>query len=81
MAESEALAYLEKRGIAGAVEHFKLGFANRTLGLRLPEKNREAGEAIRSRLQSVGVIRESGHESGQRVRINVEHGRLTITAE
>ncbi|MFM0134402.1 CHC2 zinc finger domain-containing protein, partial [Paraburkholderia sediminicola] len=28
----EALAYLEKRGIAGAVDHFRLGFANRTLG-------------------------------------------------
>ncbi|SAK88267.1 DNA primase [Caballeronia calidae] len=61
-AAPEAIAYLEKRGIAGAVEHFKLGYANRTLGLRLPYKNREAGEAIRSRLQSVGVIRESGHE-------------------
>ncbi len=58
----EALAYLEKRGIAGAVEHFRLGYANRTLGLRLPEKNRVAGEAIRTRLQRIGVIRESGHE-------------------
>lgn len=58
----EALAYLEKRGIAAAVEPFRLGFANRTLGLRLPEKNRVAGEAIRTRLQRIGVIRESGHE-------------------
>jgi len=58
----EALAYLGRRGIAGAVDHFRLGYANRTLGLRLPEKNRQAGEAIRARLQSVGVIRESGHE-------------------
>ncbi|MFM0236420.1 CHC2 zinc finger domain-containing protein [Paraburkholderia sediminicola] len=58
----EALAYLEKRGIAGAVDHFRLGFANRTLGLRLPLKNRGAGDAIRSRLQKLGVIRESGHE-------------------
>jgi len=58
----EALAYLEKRGIAGAVDHFRLGFANRTLGLRLPMKNRDAGEAIRTRLQTLGVIRESGHE-------------------
>ena len=44
----EALAYLEARGIAGsaaaeAVEVFKLGYANRTLGLRLPEKTRKAG--------------------------------------
>ncbi|MFL9906668.1 CHC2 zinc finger domain-containing protein [Paraburkholderia sp. RL17-337-BIB-A] len=58
----EALAYLEKRGIAAAVEPFRLGYANRTLGLRLPEKNRVAGEAIRTRLQRIGVIRESGHE-------------------
>ncbi|MFL9911149.1 CHC2 zinc finger domain-containing protein [Paraburkholderia sp. RL17-337-BIB-A] len=58
----EAMAYLEKRGIAGAVEHFRLGYANRTLGLRLPEKNRHAGAAMRARLQSVGVLRESGHE-------------------
>jgi DNA primase len=58
----EALAYLEKRGIAGAVDHFRLGFANRTLGLRLPMKNRDVGEAIRTRLQDIGVIRESGHE-------------------
>jgi DNA primase len=61
-ASPEALAYLEKRGIAGAVDHFRLGYANRTLGLRLPEKNRQAGEAIRGRLQTVGVLRESGHE-------------------
>lgn len=61
-ASPEAMAYLERRGIAAAVDHFKLGYANRTLGLRLPAKNRHAGEAIRTRLQAVGVIRESGHE-------------------
>jgi DNA primase catalytic core len=61
-ASPEALAYLEKRGIAGAVDHFRLGYANRTLGLRLPGKSRQSGEAIRGRLQSVGVLRESGHE-------------------
>src|SRR5690606_15123242 len=41
---------------------FRLGFANRTLGLRLPEKNRKAGAEIRTRLQRLGVLRESGHE-------------------
>lgn len=37
------LAYLEKRGLANgeAIERFKLGFANRTLEYRLPEKNRK----------------------------------------
>jgi DNA primase catalytic core len=60
----EALAYLEKRGIgsAEAIDTFKLGYANRTLGLRLPEKNRKAGAALRSQLQRIGILRESGHE-------------------
>jgi len=54
----EALAYLENRGLrsAEAISHFKLGFANRTLGYRLP------GPKVRERLQRLGVIRESGHE-------------------
>ena len=60
-------AYLASRGIAGsvaneAIDTFKLGFANRTLGLRLPEKNRLAGAEIRTRLQKIGIYRESGHE-------------------
>ena len=63
----EALAYLESRGIAGsaaaeAIEVFKLGYANRTLGLRLPEKTRKAGAEIRTRLERLGVYRDSGHE-------------------
>jgi len=63
-ASPEAVAYLEKRGINDpqAIDRFQLGYANRTLGLRLPLKNRKTGEAIRSRLQTLGVIRESGHE-------------------
>ena len=60
----EALAYLEKRGIANAeaIERFKLGFANRTLGYRLPAKNRKEGAAIRGQLQRLGLYRTSGHE-------------------
>jgi DNA primase catalytic core len=60
----EALAYLASRGLqhAEAVERFRLGFANRTLGYRLPAKNRKEGAAIRERLQALGVIRGSGHE-------------------
>jgi DNA primase catalytic core len=61
--DAEGLAYLEKRGLSGeAVEHFKLGLANRTLGYRLPEKTRKAGAEIRGRLQALGILRESGHE-------------------
>ncbi len=60
----EALAYLQSRGLAHPelVEHFKLGFANRTLGLRLPDKLRKAGADIRTRLERIGIYRESGHE-------------------
>ena len=60
----EALAYLEQRGLAHPelIDHFQLGYANRTLGLRLPEKNRKAGADIRSRLEKVGIYRASGHE-------------------
>lgn len=60
----EALAYLEKRGLKSAelIDRFKLGFANRTLGYRLPEKNRKAGAEARGLLQDIGVLRESGHE-------------------
>ena len=60
----EALEYLEKRGIRNdeAIAHFRLGFANRTLGYRLPAKNRNAGGELRGRLVEIGVYRESGHE-------------------
>lgn len=63
----EALAYLRGRGFEGesasqAIETFRLGYANRTLGLRLPDKNRKMGTEIRGRLERIGVYRESGHE-------------------
>ncbi|MCF6252018.1 MAG: CHC2 zinc finger domain-containing protein [Methylococcaceae bacterium] len=60
----EALAYLQKRGIGSseAIDRFKLGFANRTLGYRLPLKNRKEGAAIRGQLQRIGLLRASGHE-------------------
>jgi DNA primase catalytic core len=60
----EALAYLQKRGLnhPEMLDRFKLGFANRTLGYRLPHSNRVAGNELRSRLQKLGVMRESGHE-------------------
>lgn len=59
-----ALAYMAKRGLIHPelIDHFKLGFADRTLGLRLPEKNRVAGAAMRARLAHLGILRESGHE-------------------
>jgi DNA primase catalytic core len=60
----EAIEYLKKRGLTNSelIDTFKLGFANRTLGLRLPHKNRVAGKQIRSQLQEIGIYRKSGHE-------------------
>lgn len=60
----EALAYLVARGLdhPQLVDTFRLGVADRSLGLRLPEKNRKDGAAIRQRLQRIGLLRESGHE-------------------
>lgn len=60
----DALAYLERRGLRHdeAIERFRIGFADRTLGLRIPEANRKDGAAIRERLQKLGLYRESGHE-------------------
>lgn len=64
LATSEAQTYLAGRGLdhPELIGHFKLGLADRTLGLRLPEKTRKAGAEIRARLQKVGLYRESGHE-------------------
>ncbi|PWD60807.1 CHC2 zinc finger domain-containing protein [Pectobacterium parmentieri] len=61
---SEAIAYLEKRRLnhPELVAAFKLGFANRTLGYRLPSKKLKDGAAIRAQLQTIGVMRDSGHE-------------------
>jgi DNA primase catalytic core len=60
----EALGYLERRGLVNpeVIDRFKLGYANRTLGYRLPAMNRKAGQEIRTRLQKLGVLRDSGHE-------------------
>jgi len=43
----EAQQYLVKRGLQSSemVEQFRLGFANRTLGYRMPEKNRSAAQS------------------------------------
>ncbi|URG49860.1 toprim domain-containing protein [Pectobacterium quasiaquaticum] len=60
----EVIAYLEKRRLnhPELVAQFRLGFANRTLGYRLPSKKLKDGAAIRAQLQAIGVMRSSGHE-------------------
>jgi len=59
-----ARAYLRSRGLDSdeLIARFQLGFADRTLGLRLPDKNRQAGQTLRSRLTQLGLWRDSGHE-------------------
>ena len=60
----DALAYLQARGLTNPalIDTFKLGYANRTLGLRLPNKQRKDGAEIRTRLERIGIYRASGHE-------------------
>jgi DNA primase len=63
-ASPEALAYLDRRGLGKMelIERFKLGYANRTLAYRLAPKQYKAGAELRTALQRVGILRESGHE-------------------
>jgi DNA primase len=60
----EAVAYLETRGLNDAelISHFKLGFANRTLGYQLPRLESVPGQQLRTQLKTMGILRESGHE-------------------
>ena len=59
-----AIDYLKRRGLwhEEALKRFKIGFADRTLGLTLPNKQRKEGLEIRTRLTRLGIYRESGHE-------------------
>jgi DNA primase catalytic core len=62
--EPAAMKYLSSRACfhPEAVTTFRLGFANRTLGYRVPVTT-AAGAALKARLQSLGVLRpETGHE-------------------
>jgi len=63
-ASPECQAYLASRGLdhSELIERFRLGYADRTLGLRLPDKTRKAGADIRARLERIGLYRASGHE-------------------
>ena len=54
----EALAYLARRKIDDpeVIARFRLGYANRTLGYRLPTSGPKAGTHVRGRLQRLGVL-------------------------
>lgn len=58
------LDYLRSRGITASetVDRFRIGYADRTLGLKLPIKQLKAGREIRTRLQHLAIYRDTGHE-------------------
>ena len=63
--EPAAMKYLQNRVCLHpeAVTAFKLGFANRTLGYRVPPQETAAGRQLKARLQALGVLRPTtGHE-------------------
>lgn len=59
-----ALDYLRGRkiGDAATIRHFRLGYADRSLGLRIPDKARREGAQLRLRMNRLGLVRASGHE-------------------
>jgi len=60
----DALAYLASRGLddESLIERFKIGFSDRTLGLRIPHGRRKDGSELREQLKTLGVYRENGRE-------------------
>jgi DNA primase len=60
---AKGLAYLKERAIFSpeAVSTFKLGYANRSLGYRVPATTAQ-GRALKEQLQRIGVLRPTGHE-------------------
>jgi len=62
--QPQAMQYLARRKCfhPEAVKRFKIGYANRTLGYRVPTTT-AAGRELKARLQKLGVLRkETGHE-------------------
>ena len=63
--EPAAMKYLQARACfhPEAVKLFRLGYANRTLGYRVPPIETAAGRDLKARLQRLGVLRPTtGHE-------------------
>jgi DNA primase len=65
LAKSEVCKeYLASRGLwdEALVRRFHLGYADRSLGVSIPDKQVRWGAQVRENLQGLGVLRESGHE-------------------
>jgi DNA primase len=60
---SRGMKYLQERKVFDplAVNTFKLGLADRTLGYRVPEQTAH-GIKLKAHLQRIGIMRDSGHE-------------------
>jgi DNA primase len=61
----QAKAFLQDRGLRhpGLARHFKLGAADKTIGLHIPLPNRLLGRQVRDRLRALGIFRsDTGHE-------------------
>lgn len=62
---ADAIAYLTKRGLANAewIAKFNIGFCDRTLGHRIPNRQTQAGAEQRAKLDALGILKETGHEA------------------
>lgn len=60
----EFWAYLKERGLDSSelVETFRIGYCNRSLGKKLPDRHGGPGTKIRRELRELGILRDSGHE-------------------
>lgn len=63
-ANQPAVDFLAQRRIGDpeAIGRFGIGFADRTLGYRLPNSQLRDGKAVRTRLRDLGLLKASGHE-------------------
>ncbi len=69
----EARAYLERRGMGApeVLDHFEVGYSDRTLARQMPPRQSKPGQRFRKRLQDLGIMRP---RSGQEHMI----GRVTL---
>ena len=56
----DAKKYLERRAVLSdeTIEHFQIGFADRSLGTLLPSPELRSGKELRARLAKLGIYRE-----------------------
>ena len=58
----KALAYLKQNCLLTDAD-LRIGFSDRTLGALLPSPRSKPGQALRAQLQTVGILKSSGHET------------------